>query len=964
VRPDIAQELSRAMDADQWNEIMGNRAADIDADVAVANGFAGYDDRQASDLLARLKAKHPEHRDVQPLGSADPRDAIRAIVEIQRGLAPGALRRPTATMRPTATAQPQPAKPDPTAGVTYGSEEDQSRRDELVQTPEEFDAEIDSIVAYFDAQEAAKAATTTTPTPAAENAPTGQPAAQPPPLSAPQAPAVSGPPSGPAPMPASPAAPAGQAVRQPPETPTADRGAAPSTAARLRQIADEIGYDGPLPRTLADANRIVKRQVERSNELQKTTNKMVRDYEKRGMSSAEAWAEVEKTPEWREFVSEKPKVERFQSVFVEDAKPAEAAPAAKPPELMTPEDVENIVSVWNLPEGTLKPYPGKGGIIQFGRMPRNKWNQIEKIARKNGWVRTSINEFRDGSVQVALRPAQPYDNLPTVSKKPPELMTRNEFIAAGPDGFDNYGNVGWDNQGGDHAVAVAQAIDNHNPILASNFSQYRDLLESALKEGYVRSGDRYVYQPNPQESPNAVSQQIPAKMGLRQPPGRPQPEGVGQQDRLQEPAATGQAQEAPAGRDRAEVGETDYEKWSKARTERIKQSKAAGNVHLDQIPLSVETMRGKRIYNVNDPKERGIIRTVDNRGGVWVYWDDEYSAKANLASPQKETNKAWRKKYGVPEDVMESSLGPSDMEGYAIAEDQMPPRPAPPVARMTKNDLLAELRAAGVADRDLRGKDRAALAKYAESVRAGGEVAPVQASAAKESWQMTRAEYARGAKVRRDMKRNYVIITGPDGKEVITRTLEPGQPEKGLIEGAHRVEISEAIASGKPVPKEVLADYPELMPVAPEKPKVQPSGLAVPAVEGRGDKYADWKAKEQIMAIAPAGSRSAGRLSNTLKEAGVPHEFGPPRTLGSKRSSLKIPNTPEAINIVRRMGGTISKQQPHWLTEDKEPYEQKPTTPAPALATPAPVVTDTPDGVKGEVPMSAKAEAKVTPKEQ
>ncbi|MDI9442754.1 MAG: hypothetical protein QM844_01125, partial [Planctomycetota bacterium] len=199
VRPEIVERARKAQTYQAYQATINENSVDIVADMAVANGFQGVDDKQAADLLARMRAKYPEHRQTQVVGSQDPRDAIRAIVEIQRGLAPGALRRPTATMRPTATAQPQPAKPDPTAGVTYGSEEDQSRRDELVQTPEEFDAEIDRLVAYFDAQEAAKAATTTTPTPAAENAPTGQPAAQPPPLSAPQAPAVSGPPSGPAP---------------------------------------------------------------------------------------------------------------------------------------------------------------------------------------------------------------------------------------------------------------------------------------------------------------------------------------------------------------------------------------------------------------------------------------------------------------------------------------------------------------------------------------------------------------------------------------------------------------------------------------------------------------------------------------------------------------------------------------------------------------------------------------------
>ena len=42
-------------------------------------------------------------------------------------------------------------------------------------------------------------------------------------------------------------------------------------------------------------------------------------------------------------------------------------------------------------------------------------------------------------------------------------------------------------------------------------------------------------------------------------------------------------------------------------------------------------MRGKEIYNVHDPKERGAIRTVDNRGSVYVNWSDKYSWEKNSA---------------------------------------------------------------------------------------------------------------------------------------------------------------------------------------------------------------------------------------------------------------------------------------------------------------------------------------------
>lgn len=98
---------------------------------------------------------------------------------------------------------------------------------------------------------------------------------------------------------------------------------------RVRAIADEIGYMGFPPRSLTDANRIVRQQVERSNELQRRTNAMQRKFEKQGMSPESAHSQVEKTAEWQEFVAPKPAVERFAAVFIEST-PGAANPQTRP----------------------------------------------------------------------------------------------------------------------------------------------------------------------------------------------------------------------------------------------------------------------------------------------------------------------------------------------------------------------------------------------------------------------------------------------------------------------------------------------------------------------------------------------------------------------------------------------------------------------------------------------------------
>lgn len=118
--------------------------------------------------------------------------------------------------------------------------------------------------------------------------------------------------------------------------------------------------------------------------------------------------------------------------------------------------------------------------------------------------------------------------------------------------------------------------------------------------------------------------------------------------------------------DAVEPDSFDLDAWDKARAERIKTSKEAGNEHLDQVPPYVETMRGRPIYNVHDAKERGVVRTVDNRGNVYVNWSDAYSAEKNLASPSMDGKKQ----------VFQTSLGPNDLKDYVFADKAAKPTPA------------------------------------------------------------------------------------------------------------------------------------------------------------------------------------------------------------------------------------------------------------------------------------------------
>lgn len=100
--------------------------------------------------------------------------------------------------------------------------------------------------------------------------------------------------------------------------------------------------------------------------------------------------------------------------------------------------------------------------------------------------------------------------------------------------------------------------------------------------------------------------------------------------------------------------------FDKARNDIIQASRDVGNTHLDQVPAYVETMRGKAIFYVHDPKVRGVIRTVDNSQNVYVDWSDTYSAEKEMVSPTQDGNKT----------VYRSTIRPGDFKDYALAPDK------------------------------------------------------------------------------------------------------------------------------------------------------------------------------------------------------------------------------------------------------------------------------------------------------
>lgn len=91
-------------------------------------------------------------------------------------------------------------------------------------------------------------------------------------------------------------------------------------------------------------------------------------------------------------------------------------------------------------------------------------------------------------------------------------------------------------------------------------------------------------------------------------------------------------------------------------------------------------------------------------------------------------------------------------------------------------------------------------------------------AAPKQPWEMTREEFGKVATQTISGPDSYIVEPSGD------RWLVPGtRSKKAGLDQTHRAIVSSAVEHGKPVPPEVLADYPDLKPK--EEPNAQPIGI-------------------------------------------------------------------------------------------------------------------------------------------
>jgi hypothetical protein len=525
IRPEIVDRLNKAQTYDAWKAAVNASRTDIQADAALATQFAGYTDEQAAELLGGLLAKHPEYRGVQALGSEDPRDTIRALVETQRGLAPGSLRaespqdragaageagRPeagpgvqTPAGRP-AGAERSPYDVNPAAGLRegYGSPEDR-------ETEQAINDIADGILARM------------------ENEAGGAPAAAP---AAPAAPEVRNQESEVriADQPRAETVPGAAQPAEPAAVPA-------DTTARIQEPADAQAARGPTaePSSIeADLSPVPPAPPpQRPNAA--TVRKMTR---KQAIALAEQ--EGVKGPNaglvdpWTGYTAKDVQDRILKARKAAESPALEKARAAgTEPEKGSGERGEGRGA--EQPEGVS---PRNTRISRKGKEPKAVRPEIGSTVRFRGEDFTVVGHNKAADHLVDIQPVaggkvQTFDSgaleqMPkgeeqpeggstqkaqgAQAEKPPELMTPNERGV----------NLDPTKAGGiskfQHIMAeIRPALESRKPVNAEAIDAYR--YADKLPSGYIRDGDRYVFK-GPQQAPESAPRAEPAAETPKPPP--------------------------------------------------------------------------------------------------------------------------------------------------------------------------------------------------------------------------------------------------------------------------------------------------------------------------------------------------------------------------------------------------------------------------------------------------------------
>lgn len=129
--------------------------------------------------------------------------------------------------------------------------------------------------------------------------------------------------------------------------------------------------------------------------------------------------------------------------------------------------------------------------------------------------------------------------------------------------------------------------------------------------------------------------------------------------------------------------------------------------------------------------------------------------------------------------------------------------------------------------------------------------------------------------------------------------------------------------------RRLSAEFSKGAEVPSEPAPVEPNaGASEPVVTGAKSSvdYTDWNSKQRVNGVWGGSHRLIKRQQDAFDAAGIPWSNRGSHTLGSKRQTVLVPNTPEAIALLKKVGGSVTKAQWDFLTRDTPGYEASKTT--------------------------------------
>ena len=331
------------------------------------------------------------------------------------------------------------------------------------------------------------------------------------------------------------------------------------------------------------------------------------------------------------------------------------------------------------------------------------------------------------------------------------------------------------------------------------------------------------------------------------------------------------------------------------RTERAKQARAMGSMKLNEF-MQPETAGMWAVTNPEAATDFGDLGDTPSRR-EWR----EHGFPQGIGAPGRRQFKAWvgeametfttagDEATGVEEGVERGVPGirpePEGVEAGIEAEEVQPP-PVDEIPPAAEKPAVREPEGPAGVERQpwemTEGEDRTAnpfrQKRHSQIVAeaiARGEDVPINiiksypdVMFSESPWLMTKTEWEKYIRVGRDVGESIQGFRERLAEDALGKGFVVPAPEEEGIPVSHRAIIETAMIQGKPVPPEVLADYPDLAPEAPAAPETpsEPKAPIEPKTEPKAPEAVQKPSQPPV--LEPKGKKAEGAKAKPKTRAG------------------------------------------------------------------------------------------------